>query len=327
MPKGVALSHRNLLANAYQLISQCDFRPTDKIFSCLPVFHSFGLAGGITLPLLFGAPVFMYPSPLHIRMVPEMIYDTLSTVRFGTDTFLSRYARVAHPYDLHTVRLCFAGAEKLREETRQTYMEKFGVRVLEAYGVTETSPALTMNSPQQNKANTVGRLLPGIDFKLEPVAGIENGQRLHVKGLNVMKGYLKIDKPGEIQPPEGGWYDTGDVVDIDDDGYVKIVGRAKRFAKTAGEMISLTAAEDFINSIWPNKTHAVIAQKDARKGESLLLVTEATEADRKTILAEAHKKGIGELFVPRIVQHVEKVPLLGSGKIDYPAVEKLVSKG
>ncbi|MDG1858232.1 MAG: AMP-binding protein, partial [Emcibacteraceae bacterium] len=265
-PKGVVLSHKNIQSNRYQLSARVDFTPSDCVFNALPIFHSFGLTGGLLLPILSGLKIFLYPSPLHYRIVPELIYDSNATIMFGTDTFLSGYARFAHPYDFYSMRYVFAGAEKLKPETKSLWAEKYGVRILEGYGATETSPVLSVNTAMQAKNSTVGRLLPGIEYKLEDVPGIEIGGRLIVKGPNVMKGYLRAENPGVLEKPKDGWYDTGDIVEIDDEGYITIAGRAKRFAKIAGEMVSLTAVEGIVSALWPEDGHAVVALPDPKKG-------------------------------------------------------------
>ncbi|MBL8707300.1 MAG: acyl-[ACP]--phospholipid O-acyltransferase [Rhodospirillales bacterium] len=325
-PKGVVLSHANILANRYQLAAVIDFNPSDIVFNALPIFHSFGLTGGFLLPILSGIKTFLYPSPLHYRIVPEMVYETNATIIFGTNTFLSGYARTAHAYDFYSVRYVFAGAEKVKDETRRVWMEKFGLRILEGYGATETAPALAINTAMLYRAGTVGRLLPGIEHRLEPVPGVDRGGRLFVHGPNVMLGYLRAEKPGVIEPPDGGWYDTGDIVDIDEFGFVTILGRAKRFAKVAGEMVPLGAVEDFVARLWPGKGHAVVTVPDARKGEALVLVTEQEGAARSDMIAAAQKEGLPELFVPRIILPVKKLPLLGSGKTDYPAAKALAEE-
>jgi acyl-[acyl-carrier-protein]-phospholipid O-acyltransferase / long-chain-fatty-acid--[acyl-carrier-protein] ligase len=325
MPKGVVLSHRNIQANRYQLSARVDFNPTDIVFNALPIFHSFGLTGGLVLPLLSGVKCFLYPSPLHYRIVPELVYDTNATIMFGTDTFLSGYARSAHPYDFYSLRYVFAGAEKLKPETRAVWSEKFGVRIFEGYGATETSPVLATNTPMQSRTGTVGRFLPGIRYRLTPVPGIETGGRLEVSGPNVMLGYLLPDRPGVLVPPPDGWYDTGDIVAIDEDGYVAIVGRAKRFAKIAGEMVSLTAVEAHAAATWPDHAHAVISAPDARKGEQLILVTEHSGANRQELQERGRADGLSELMVPREIVVVDKLPILGTGKVDYVSLQKSVT--
>ncbi|HVD73578.1 MAG TPA: AMP-binding protein, partial [Xanthobacteraceae bacterium] len=257
VPKGVVLSHRNMLANAAQAAARIDFGCEDKVFNVLPVFHSFGLTVGVVLPLVSGVRIYLYPSPLHYRTVAELIYAVNATIMFGTDTFLAGYARVAHPYDFRSLRYILAGAEPVKEATRRAYMEKFGLRILEGYGVTETAPALALNTPMFNKFGSVGRILPGMEARLEKVEGVEEGGRLFVRGPNVMLGYLKVENPGVLEPPPEGWHDTGDIVTIDEQGFLTIKGRAKRFAKIGGEMISLAAVETLAGELWPNEPSAV----------------------------------------------------------------------
>jgi acyl-[acyl-carrier-protein]-phospholipid O-acyltransferase/long-chain-fatty-acid--[acyl-carrier-protein] ligase len=326
-PKGVVLTHRNVLANATQAAASIDFNPTDKVFNVLPVFHSFGLTAGTILPLISGVPTFLYPSPLHYRIIPELIYSSNATILFGTDTFLNGYARVAHGYDFRSVRYCFAGAEPVKASTRALYMEKFGVRVLEGYGVTETAPVIAINTPMHNKAGTVGRLMPGMQAQLDPVPGVEEGGRLLVSGPNVMAGYLLADQPGVLQPLVDGWHDTGDIVTIDEQGFVTIKGRAKRFAKIGGEMVSLAAVEALAADVWPGALSAVAAIKDERKGERIVLITEHEGASRVEFLQAAKARGAQDLMVPAEVRIVSKVPVLGSGKVDFAGVTKLAEDG
>lgn len=325
-PKGVLLSHRNILANCAQVAAVLDFNPRDRVLNAMPMFHSFGLTGGTLLPLLSGVPVFFYPSPLHFRIIPEIAYDTECTIVFGTDTFLNGWARHANPYDFRCLRMAFAGAEKLRDETRRLYADRYGVRVFEGYGVTEGAPVLAVNTPRQPRAGTVGKLLPMIEHRLEPVPGIETGGRLLVRGPNIMLGYLRATAPGVLEPPAGGWHDTGDIVALDDDGFVRIVGRVKRFAKIAGEMVSMPAAEALAEQLWPDAAHAVVTQPDPRKGERLVLVTTQPGATARALLDHARGRAVPEIMVPREVVTVAKLPLLGTGKIDYPAVQALVAR-
>jgi acyl-[acyl-carrier-protein]-phospholipid O-acyltransferase/long-chain-fatty-acid--[acyl-carrier-protein] ligase len=314
------------LANVAQAAARIDFGRRDKLFNVLPVFHSFGLTAGTILPLVSGVPIYLYPSPLHYRTVPELIYGVNATILFGTDTFLAGYARAAHPYDFRSLRYILAGAEPVRESTRRTYMEKFGLRILEGYGVTETAPVLALNTPMFNKFGTVGRLMPGCTPRLEPVPGVDEGGRLYVKGPNVMLGYLKADNPGVLEPPDEGWHDTGDIVTIDAQGFVTIKGRAKRFAKIGGEMVSLAAVEMLAAALWPDVPSAVATAPDPRKGERLVLVTQKKDATRAEFQSFAKSRGAADLMIPAEVVVVDKVPVLGTGKIDMVGVAKLVAE-
>ena len=328
VPKAVALSHNNIIANFKQIRAVVDFTSRDTLFNVLPVFHSFGLCVGTILPVLAGVPSFQYPSPLNYRAIVELVHDTGATIFFGTDTFLAGYAKIAAHDDFKTLRYVFAGAEKLRDDTRRIWQEKFGINIFEGYGITETSPVLAINTAQHNKPGTVGRLLPDIEHRLEPVPGIDEGGRLLVRGPNVMRGYLSADGSGEIitLQESGNWYDTGDIVTIDDGGFVHIKGRAKRFAKIAGEMISLHAVETTITHAFPDFQHAVLAVPDDRKGEALILITTRPDTTKEEILTALRASGAGEIMVPKQNIYRAELPLLGSGKIDYSALKDLINR-
>jgi acyl-[acyl-carrier-protein]-phospholipid O-acyltransferase/long-chain-fatty-acid--[acyl-carrier-protein] ligase len=317
LPKGVVLTHRNLLANCQQLSARIDFSEGDVVLNALPVFHSFGLTGGTLLPILHGVRTVLYPSPLHYRIVPALAYDANATILFGTDTFLSGYARMAHGYDFYSLRYIFAGAERVRDETRRTYADKFGLRILEGYGATEAAPVIAVNTPMHFKAGSVGRLLPGMEGRLDPVPGIAEGGRFSIRGPNVMAGYLKSDRPGVLQPPEHGWHDTGDIVTIDDAGFITIRGRAKRFAKIGGEMVSLPAVEGYAAKLWPDAEHAVVTRPDARKGEQLVMFTTRADATASALQAWGRGNGVTELMLPKDIRVVPALPVLGTGKLDY----------
>lgn len=325
-PKGVVLSHRNIHANAAQAEARIDISVRDKLFNVLPVFHSFGLTGGAILPLLYGVRLFFYPSPLHYRIIPAVAREIKPTIMFGTDTFLSGYARTAKDTDFASLRLIVAGAEAVRAETRRIYQERFGARIIEGFGMTETSPVAAVNSGSHFKDGTVGRLLPGMKLRLEPVEGINEGGRLFVSGPNTMLGYLLSAEPGVLKPLEDGWHDSGDIVAVDDDGFIAIRGRAKRFAKIAGEMISLGAVEIMVQKLWPEDVHAAVAVEDRRKGERIVLVTTRMPALREELRDYSRRFGATDLMVPGEIINVPEIPVLGSGKTDYVTAQKIADE-
>ncbi len=325
-PKGVVLSHRNIVANALQAEARIDFSPADTLFNVLPVFHCFGLTGGTLLPLLTGLRLYLYPSPLHYKIIPKTAAKVRPTIMFGTDTFLAGYARTAGDNDFSSLRLIVAGAEPVRAETRRIWRERFGAEILEGFGMTEAAPVVAVNSATHGRDGTVGRLLPGMRMRIEPVEGIEGAGRLWLTGPNMMLGYLTADKPGELQPLENGWHDSGDIVAVDREGFVAIRGRAKRFAKLAGEMVSLGAVELLAEGLWPDHHHAALATPDKRKGERIVLLTTRKKPEKAAIAKHAKSNGIAELTVPSELVHVDEIPVLGSGKTDYVSAQKLLPK-
>ena len=322
-PRGVVLSHANLVSNCRQINQHIPLDTNWVFFNPLPIFHCFGLTGGALLPILTGLKAFQYPSPLHIKQIPALVKDTKANVLFATDTFLNQYARSAEPDELSGLTFVVLGAEKVREETHNLIAEKFGpIPLLEGYGATEASPVIAVNTPPDNRRGTVGGLLPGIETRLEPVQGIPGGGKLLVRGPNIMSGYLTPG--GGIEPLPGGWHDTGDVVSISDDDWIKILGRVKRFAKVGGEMVSLMAAEDLAAAVWPDCRHAVVALPDPKKGERLILVTDRRDAEAGPLIAYAQQVGASELTVPRKIIRVQEIPVLGTGKTDYVALQRIV---
>jgi acyl-[acyl-carrier-protein]-phospholipid O-acyltransferase / long-chain-fatty-acid--[acyl-carrier-protein] ligase len=328
-PKGVVLSHDNLLSNLQQIRARISLNSDDIFLNVLPIFHAFGLTVGTLAPLLAGVRCHYHPSPLDYKKIPELASQIKATIFAGTNTFLAGYGRSANRDDFQTLRVVVAGAEALREDTRIQWLEKFGIHIFEGYGATEASPVLAVNSEVFNKATTVGRFLPGIEYKLMPVAGIKEGGLLLVKGANIMQGYLQMGGGGMPSMPKNElgpqWYDSGDVVVIDELGFVKIVGRVKRFAKIGGEMVSLAGLESIAATVWPDFQHAVVALQDTKKGESLYLVTTKQGAVKNDLLAYINEVGLSKLYLPSQVVYLEEIPLNGVGKIDYPAVTVLMA--
>ncbi len=326
-PKGVVLSHANILANLKQLEACISFSAQDIVLNFLPMFHSFGFTVGTILPIVSGMKTFFYPTPLHYSVIPEIAYEIHATIMFGTNTFFTAYAKKAHAYDFYNMRYVVAGAEKLQENTRKVWADKFGIRILEGYGATETAPITSVNTPLYHKAGTVGRFMPCMEHKLEPVEGINNGGQLHVRGPNIMLGYLLADNPGKLVPPESiygkGWYDTGDIVHVDDEGFISILGRSKRFAKVSGEMVSLTAVEQLATNAWPDAHHAAISVPDAKKGEQVILVTTQKQATITELAAAS--PGVAPISFPKKILIVDAIPVMATGKVNYPEVIKLAS--
>ncbi|WP_411816943.1 AMP-binding protein [Hyphococcus sp. DH-69] len=327
IPKGVVLSHRNIIANIEQISAHVDLLPTDIFFNPLPTFHCYGLTAGALWPILNGYPVVFHPSPLQTKIIPKRIFETGSTVLFATDTFLSQYMRASADGGMSSLRIAVCGAERVRDETRQAAEKRFGFEVLEGYGVTEGSPVLAANQPGDIRSGTVGKLLPAVEYRLDPVEGLDGAGRLFVRGPNIMNGYLSQDNPGVVVPPEDGWHDTGDIVSFDEAGYMSIRGRLKRFAKIGGEMVSLAVVENCASAVWPDNLHAAAILPDPKKGEQIILVTDRQDAPRGLLLAWAQSHGVPEIAVPKKIVIVDEIPVLGTGKIDFLSVRTLAEEG
>ena len=328
-PKGVRLTHGNILANVRQLLAVVDVTDRDRIFNVLPIFHSFGFTVGVCAGLIRGIYTFQYPSPLHYRLIPALFYDRHCTVLVGANTFLRGYASKAHPYDFHTLRLLFAGAEKVREDTARLWAQKFGVRILEGYGVTECSPVVSVNTPMAPRHGSAGRFLPGIEWRLEPVEGVSEGGRLWVRGPNVMAGYLQPEADARFRA-RAGWHDTGDIAAVDEEGFLYIKGRARRFAKVGGEMVSLAAVEESLAEAFahlgPEFELAVLSRRDARRGETLVAVVNSPEASLEAMRDALKARGFSNLWIPREVICAPELPKLAAGKIAYPALERMLER-
>ncbi len=327
-PKAVLLSHANLMANVNQLAAIQTITYKDLLFNALPMFHSFGLMVGMLFPLFQGSKLFLYPSPLHYRVVAELVYELGATLMIGTDTFLRGYAKIAHPYDFHTVRLMYSGGEAAKPDTRSIWMEHSGIRMMEAYGSTECSPVMTANNGIFNKFGSIGKLLPGMQYRIEPVDGIETGGELCVKGPNVMLGYYMPDNPGVLVPPQNGWYHTGDVVDIDEIGFFTIKDRIKRFAKIGGEMVSLNAVQDMVIAATAEMSgeynYGVVSVPHESKGEQIVLVTNNKNVTSALLHDYVKTNGMSELYLPRVILYHDKLPVFATGKADNVTLKKEV---
>ncbi|WP_134701667.1 AMP-binding protein [Ammoniphilus sp. YIM 78166] len=319
-PKGVILTHDNIFANLHQALNVIDLTLEDRFFNPLPMFHSFGLTVGTMLPLLNGMYVIAYPSPLHYKEIPELIRERKATALFGTSTFLEGYEKYAGSDDFRTLRYVIAGAERLKEQVITKWEAKFRINLLEGYGTTEAAPILSLNTPTHQKKGSVGRLLPLVEARIEPVEGISEGGKLLVKGPNLMKGYL-LHNQGFI--PREEWYDTGDVVTLDEEGYVTIQARLKRFAKVAGEMISLNQVEQMAAKCFGSPGFFAVSVPDERRGEKVILFTTLEEAEEKELAQYIRTAKQSNLLIPQKMLHIEEVPVLGSGKTDYVTLTEL----
>ena len=325
-PKGVVLTHSNILANVEQIEQHVELEDDDIIFNPLPTFHCYGLTAGTLWPIFSGRKVVLHPSPLQTKTIAKRIAKTRATVIFATDTFLQQYMRASREGGLNSLRIAVCGAERVREETRKIAMQRFDMEVLEGYGVTECAPVLAANQPGDIQAGTIGKMLPGIEARLEPVQGLDEGGQLWVRGPNIMKGYISPDNPGQVVPLKEGWHDTGDVVSVNDDGHYVIRGRIKRFAKIGGEMVSLMAVENCASAVWPEQMHAAAIIPDPKRGEQIVLLTEQKDAKRRELLTWAQTHGVPEISVPKKIISVENLPVLGTGKLDYVAITKMAKE-
>ena len=323
LPKGVAHSHMGLLANCEQFLKTEKIDETRAIFNPLPVFHSFGLTVGLIAPIVAGLRTYLYPSPLHYKQIPAEVKSSGCDILLGTDTFAAGWGRVASRDDFANLTLVVLGAERVKDATRKLWMDKFGLWLLEGYGATECAPVIAANTEEHHKDGSVGRLMPCMKYRIEPIPGLNSGGRLHVKGPNVMRGYMRYEAPGLLEPTTAGWHDTGDIVDVDENGFITIQGRAKRFAKIGGEMISLGAVEANIAQVWPDHNHAVVAIDHTSKGEALVLVTDKPDPDMKRLVKWAKINGVPELMMPKKFVIVKELPVLGMGKLDYPGIQTL----
>lgn len=334
-PKGAMLTHANIAANVESMVQAVDIKPTDRLLGILPFFHSFGYTVTLWAPLQVGASSVFYPNPLQAREIGEVSKKYDATIFLSTPTFLRSYLRRCEPDNFRNVRILMCGAEKLSQSLAKEFKEKFNVTPLEGYGCTELSPAVAANVPdwQQdnmrqigNKPGTIGQPLPGIAVRVvhkETLQDLPAGQEgmLLVYGANVMKGYLGRDDLTKQKIVQGGWYITGDLAMLDEDGFITITGREERFAKVGGEMVPLEKVEEEIHGALKSNDRlvAVTAIPDARKGERLIVLHLPIEnLNVQQVNKDLGERGLPNIYIPGQKDwfQVTELPILGSGKLD-----------
>ncbi len=344
-PKGVVLSHKNILSNVTQFGSRLDLDQDDKILGCLPLFHSFGSTVTLWYPMLEGIDLVTYPSPLEPPKLAELIEEYKVTLLLATPTFLRGYMRRVDPEKLDTIKFVVTGAEKLPKRLAEAFESKFQKKVMEGYGLTETSPVTNVNIPNvtaQNKSElikserfgSVGQFLPGIAVRItEPnddsPLPINSSGMIWLRGPNIFKEYL--DLPSQTQEViKGGWFRTGDIGRVDEDGFLYIEGRLSRFSKIAGEMVPHETVESHINKALSydsedEKKIAVIGIPDEAKGEALVLLSTEEMGDEsvKSLRQKLLDLGVAALWIPKKIIKVDSIPSLASGKLDIKGCEDL----
>jgi acyl-[acyl-carrier-protein]-phospholipid O-acyltransferase/long-chain-fatty-acid--[acyl-carrier-protein] ligase len=323
-PSAVVLSDRNLLANVAQRAARLEVSPLDRVLNALPLSDGLGLVAGLLLPLLSGAETRFVPPPAEPARYPKFRAAGAPTIVIGGDAFLAAYAGTmeGQPTELRTV---IAGGTGLRPETVKLWADRFGITIIEAFGLPEAGGVVAVGSLTHNRASSAGRLLPGMEIRLEPVEGMtDGGGRLWIYGPNVMLGHVRSDVPGILQPPLGGWHDTGEAVSADREGYLTLYGRAERVVAVEGEILSLDKVEALANGLWPHARHAAVSVTNRRKAIRIVLMTTADETLRDALLRSAQEAGWSEKIVPVEIVKVAELPLTEAGKVDYSRVSEIV---
>ena len=325
-PKAVQLSHKNINANILSIAERYKFTEEDVFLASLPLFHVFGLTANLWVPLYYGMTALTYANPLDFRTVCDIIRDNKATIMVGTPSFFWGYLRKSAPGDFDSLRVALCGADKCPDALREGFLEKHNLVLLEAYGATETSPGISGNSHEENKPGSVGKPFDGVEVRIENYETgelCESGEdgRILVKGDNVMTGYFDDFEQTSLHIRRG-WYDTGDMGNIDEDGYLWHVGRLKRFVKIGGEMVSLVRIEDVLERFLPEDSQCCVVEvPDAIKGAKIVAVT-TVELDRKKILSKMSDH-LPKIAMPREFIVMEELPKMGSGKIDFRTITEL----
>jgi len=345
-PKGVVLSHRNVLANVNQFGARIDLKSSDRVLGCLPLFHSFGSTVTLWYPLIEGISLVTFPSPLETSKLASLIETHRISLVLATPTFLRGYLRKATREQFASVRMVITGAEKLPKKVADNFKERFGLPVLEGYGLTETSPVSNVNMPDpdggdsnpilpNHRPGSVGLFIPGMAVRIsdpdtrEPLPLYASGM-IWLRGANIFEGYLGLpEKTAEVM--QNGWFMTGDIGRVDEDGFLFIEGRLSRFSKIAGEMVPHETVEDAINQALGHgedeRKIAIVGLPDEAKGEALVLLSADPEVDLKMLREKLTEAGIVQLWVPKKIVVVDEIPILASGKLDIKGCERLAENG
>ena len=328
-PKAVQLSHRNISSNVESVTTIFNFRSDDVFMCALPFFHVFGLTANLWLPLSQGMTLLTYANPLDFKTVCTIVREQRATFLVGTPSFFWGYLRKSEEGDFSSLRIALTGADKCPDALREGFRLKHGITVFEGYGATECAPVISTNTPEFNKPGSVGKPIPGVQVRIENYetgeesATGEDGKIL-VKGKNVMKGYFNDFEQTSLHIRRG-WYDTGDMGNIDEEGFLWHVGRLKRFVKIGGEMVSLVKIEDVLEKYLPEDSHCCVVEiPDAIKGAKIVAVT-TRELDEKDILKQMSKH-LPPIALPKIFLVWETLPKMGSGKIDFRTISEMAGQ-
>jgi acyl-[acyl-carrier-protein]-phospholipid O-acyltransferase/long-chain-fatty-acid--[acyl-carrier-protein] ligase len=326
-PKAVQLTHRNIVSNIRSASTVFDLNEDDRMLANLPYFHVFGLSINLWLPLYHGMTIIHYANPVDYKTVCKIIREEEPTMMVGTPSFLRGYLLKSEPGDFRSMRLVVSGADKCPDALREGFLEKHGIILYEGYGTTETSPVISANAPHRNRPGSVGRVVPDVEVRIED---LETGNaclankvgRIMVKGDMLMKGYLDDFEETSMRIRQG-WYDTGDMGYLDDEGYLWHAGRLKRFVKIGGEMVSLVKVEDVLEKFLPGEASCcVIEIPDAVKGGKIVAVV--TEAINEKDIMKQMSEHLPNIALPRQFIVMEELPRMGSGKIDFRSVTHMV---
>jgi acyl-[acyl-carrier-protein]-phospholipid O-acyltransferase/long-chain-fatty-acid--[acyl-carrier-protein] ligase len=327
-PKAVPLTHRNIGANVAGLIEAFELSETDVFMANLPYFHVFGQTANLWVPLTLGMTIATYANPLDYKMIPRIVREERATLLVGTPSFFWGYLQKSEPGDFATLRIALAGADKCPDALREAWAEKHRIPLIEAYGTTETSPAITVNTPGADRPGSVGRPLPGMEIK---IIGLETGKecgtgetgKILVKGDSVMNGYLNDIEETSLRI-KNGWYDTGDMGYLDEDGYLWLAGRLKRFAKIGGEMVSLVRIEDELQRLLPADVGCCVVElPDAVKGAKIVAAVTGRVEERSVLKKLAER--LPPICLPKRFVELDELPTMGSGKIDFRRVAEMVA--